>query len=187
MVAALSRYRYPHLIYGAVSSSSPLAAVVDMMGYNDVVAESISSVDVGGSPACLSVVQDGHKEIGEMLQSAEGRRALEKKFNLCEENTLENEKNREQFAGDGVVYLPAQSNDPSCSTPYCNIASICSLLTNESLGEPIDRLADLAGIQHAGCVSVSYDAMIASVSNVNPLNGERVWVSNKVNINIICK
>ena len=38
-----------------------------------------------------------------------------------------------------VMYL-VQSNDPSCTSSYCNIASICTLLTNTTLGAPIDRL-----------------------------------------------
>ena len=79
----------------------------------------------------------------------EGRAALAKKFNLCNLTALEDAANRKVFAGDGVVYLPAQSNDPSCTDPACDIASICAMLT-ASTGEPIDALADLSKLQWGG-------------------------------------
>ena len=56
MLAALSRYRYPHLIHAAVSSSSPLNAQVEMEEYNEVVASSLAADIVGGSQACLNAV-----------------------------------------------------------------------------------------------------------------------------------
>lgn len=175
MMAAMARLRFPHLIHASVSSSSPLQASVDMQGYNNVVAESLAAKSVGGSDACRDVVKSGHVAIGELLKTTEGQDTLESKFNVCVPHSLRDAKNQEQFAGDGVVYIPAQSNDPACTTPYCDIASICDLLVDESLGEPIDRLAKLSGIQHMNsCVPVSYDMMIQGVSN--PKNPERSWL-----------
>lgn len=175
MMAALARLRYPTLITAAVSSSSPLQPVVDMQGYNNVVAESMSSVDVGGSTACLDAIVEGHATIGAELRSDDGIKSLEVQFNICTPNTLKDKKNQEVFAGDGVVYLPAQSNDPSCSTAYCNIASICTLMTNTTIGTPIKRLAALSAIQNGGrCVNPSYDAMIKYYTvTANP---ERSWL-----------
>jgi serine protease 16 len=175
MVAALARLRYPHLIHACVSSSSPLVGVVNMVGYNDVVAQSMASEDVGGSAQCLSIIQSGHKTIGDLLTTDDGRRSLEKTFNTCQANVLDDAQNREQFAGDGVVYLPVQSNDPSCTTPHCDIASICTLLTNETLGTPVDRLAAMSAIQNGGnCVALSYSSMISSLKV--PSNPERTWL-----------
>lgn len=181
MLAALARLRYPHLIHASVSSSSPLQAAVDMTGYNDVVAQSMGAVSVGGSQACRDAVVEGHKAVGELLKTPQGISTLNDQFNICapqdgsEGSMLDNPLNAAQWAGDGVVYLPAQSNDPACSTPYCNIEKICSLLTDESLGTPIDRLAKLSAIQHAdACVPVSYEAMIKSLQN--PKNPERTWL-----------
>ena len=72
-----------------------------------------------------------------------------------------------------------QSNDPSCTGAYCDIASICVLMTGQEEGAaglaPIERLAKLSAAQNSGsCVSVSYDRMIALISN--PLNTERSWL-----------
>lgn len=70
MLAALARLRYPQLIHAAVSSSSPLQAIVDFPGYNDVVAESMAAEDVGGSQKCLSAISEGHVTIKQQLQTA---------------------------------------------------------------------------------------------------------------------
>lgn len=175
MLAALARLRFPHLIFAAVSSSSPLQATVDMVGYNDVVAQSMAVAEVGGSQACLDAIVQGHATIGEQLATAEGRASLEQTFHVCTPGALDDPKNQEQFAGDGVVYLPVQSNDPSCSTPYCDIASICVLMVDEAAGTPLERLAQLSKAQHAGaCVPVSYELMLRSVAL--PANTERTWL-----------
>lgn len=167
MLAAMARLRYPHLFHASVSSSSPLLAQLDMVGYNDVVASSTAAEDVGGSQQCLDVVVQGHAAIGKLLETADGRKSLEQQFNVCVPGSLSKKENREQFAGDGVVYIPAQSNDPADTSPLGNIASICQfLLSPENGAEPIDRLAALSSAQHGGtCVSASYDAMIKGMSN----------------------
>jgi serine protease 16 len=174
MMAGLARYRYPHLIYASVSSSSPLEAVVDMVGYNNVVSESMAAPIVGGSDQCLNIIVDGHKMVGEQLATPEGRRSLEKLFNVCIPGTLENERNREEFAGNGVVYLPVQSNDPACTTNLCNISSICSYLINTAQGNNMEKLAALSKEQSPICGLPSYDAMIKFWSS--PENPDRSWL-----------
>jgi hypothetical protein len=150
---------------------------VEMEEYNEVVADSLSAVDVGGSQQCLDIVVDGHKTIGDMLNSQEGRTDLETMFNICVPGSLEDKKNQEQFAGDGVVYFPVQSNDPACTTPLCDIASICSYLTGPELAAQNDvhKLASLSSAMSGGsCKFVSYDTMIKGMSN--PKNPERSWL-----------
>lgn len=103
MLAALARLRYPQLIHAAVSSSSPLEAVVDFPGYNNVVANSMAAEDVGGSEKCLSAIKEGHAIIKEKLQTADGRAFVEKLFNVCTPGSLDDVKNQEQFCGDGAL------------------------------------------------------------------------------------
>jgi len=175
MMAALARLRYPHQIHASVSSSSPLQAAVNMEEYNEVVADSMASKDVGGSQECLTIITEGHKTIGEMLKTTEGRSDLESLFNVCVPGSLEDPRNQEMFAGDGVVYLPVQSNDPACSTPLCNIDSVCTFLTSEAEGDALHRLADMSKAQSGGaCKPVSYDLMIQAMTN--PKNPERSWL-----------
>jgi len=174
MMAALARLRYPHLIYASVSSSSPLQPTVDFPGYNNVVAHSMAATSVGGSAGCLSAIAEGHRVIGEKLVTAEGRRELETSFKVCKPGTLEDVRNREQFAGDGVVYLPVQGNDPSCTTPYCDIASICKIMADETLGTSYERLIQLSNAMHPVCIPISYTDMVAAMANTT--NPERIWI-----------
>ena len=177
MLSALSRLRYPHLIYGSVSSSAPLKAQVDMQGYNDVVAEALAAVSVGGSSACASVVSEGHKQIGNLLLTDEGRRSLESTFNICnpESKPLDDSDNQMMWAGNGVVYIPAQSNDPACTSPYCNIEQICSFLTTDDGSSEMDKLMKLSSQQHNdNCVSVNYKTLVMYYSY--PKNPGRSWL-----------
>jgi hypothetical protein len=54
---------------------------------------------------------------------------LSLKFNLCNQNALEDVNNRIDWAGNGVIYVPAQSNDPACKSDACDIRRICSIMT----------------------------------------------------------
>lgn len=175
MVAGLARLRFPNLIHAAVSSSAPLQAAVEMP-YFDVVSEDLTNPLVGGSNECLSVVVSAHKEIGTLLDSPEGRRSLESTFNLCKADILEDSNNREMFAGNGVVYIPSQSNDPSCTTSLCNLASVCAFLTSPETSNltPLDKIANLSKAQGgSSCVSINYDAMVKAY--VNPKSSLRLW------------
>lgn len=64
-------------------------------------------------------------------------RATARMFNLCNSTALEGESARVQFAGDGVISLPIQENDPACGMPMCNIAAICAAMTDNSLGSTV--------------------------------------------------
>lgn len=64
MMAAIARLRYPNLIHATISSSAPLRAEVDMVGYNNVVADSLAAASAGGSDACVNTVIEGHQTIG---------------------------------------------------------------------------------------------------------------------------
>ncbi len=38
------------------------------------------------------------------------------------------------FAGDGVVALPIQGNDPACNGTLCNIKAVCGIMTDDGQG-----------------------------------------------------
>jgi len=186
MVAALSRLRYPHLIHASVSSSSPLEASLEMPGYNQVVGESIGNPDVGGSPQCFATVRDGHAAIKALLGTEDGRRYLETEFNICDPNSLDTRENQESWAGDGVVYLPAQGNDPACTGQLCNIQGICAFLLEDhddsedggvspAADRNVLRLASLSRRQHFGqCVPVASGGEAKYYSEPN--NPSRAWL-----------
>jgi len=148
MLAGWARLKFPNLIYASVSSSAPVRAELDMRGYNDVVAEAyaVSHEGVGGSPACRAAIAAGHARIGELFASVAGREALAKAFGQTAA-WYADPRNQLKFAGYGVADFPAQANDPACAQPMCNIARICEAMTNEALGDEVQRLAHVRKLQ----------------------------------------
>ena len=127
MLAAWSRYKFPHLIHGAVSNSAPVQVKFDFQEYNNVVGNALKNPAVGGSDKCYDIVKNGHDEIVSILDkdTKEGREHVATLFNLCGgEESLTKQKNVNGFLGDGVVFIPAQANDPSCEKEFCNIEKV---------------------------------------------------------------
>jgi hypothetical protein len=161
MVSAYSRLSYPSVITGSVSSSSPVQGTVDMRSYNEWTGKVLGMSNIGGSSDCQRAVVEGHEKIGHMLKTADGRGTLADAFNVCDgAAALEKQRNREVFAGDGVIYIPAQENDPSCTGSLCNVGEICSEIASAE-GEEWKVLGKLAGMQNGGdCVDVDWDLRI---------------------------
>lgn len=141
-MAAMARYKYPHLIYAAVSSSAPLQLEVDFPGYKERQGYDLTYTKVGGSDECHRIVQTGHQQAVSLLEtvpnnnnnsSINGPVELAKMFNLCNpETALSTRRNQELLLGDGLINIPAQGNDPSCTwSDTCNIAGLCRFITTE--------------------------------------------------------
>lgn len=129
MLSAWARLKYPHLIHAAVSNSAPVVPTLDFFGYNNVVASDLANDEIGGSKECLDLIKEGHRDIGEALfgpfSNKESRSMIASMFNVCGgETMLKDEMNARLFAGDGVIYVPAQENDPSCVGDLCNIEKV---------------------------------------------------------------
>lgn len=144
MVAGWSRLKHPELIHASVASSAPVLAQVDMPEYNNRVAAaySVSNNGVGGSESCTAAIRKGHEMIGVMFETDDGQRELEQQFGL-RSGSLASRSAQESFAGFGVANFPSQSNDLTCTWPACNIAKICEIMIDESLGDELARLAVL--------------------------------------------
>merc|ERR1712070_1175061 len=84
----------------------------------------------------------GHEIIGEMFETDEGQRELEKQFSKPA-GYLASKEHQSSFAGGGVAYFPAQSNDLTCNYHACNIGKICEIMTDEGLGDELARLVAL--------------------------------------------
>ncbi|CAM9772235.1 unnamed protein product [Ectocarpus sp. 4 AP-2014] len=151
MLAGWARLKYPHLFHAAVSSSSPMKAQLDFPQYAEVMRDSLASgVDgVGGSEECASAVEAGHASIGELLLTEEGQLELVETFQLCDASSLQDEDARVLFAGDGVVTLPIQGNDPACNGMVCNIRAVCEIMTDTTRGSEVERLAAIRKIQRS--------------------------------------
>eukprot|EP00752_Nemacystus_decipiens_P009162 g8184.t1 len=149
MLAGWARLKYPHLFHAAVSSSSPMMAQLDFPEYTEVMRDSLATDEdgVGGSEECASAIESGHAAIGGMLQTPEGRKDLVATFDLCNKSSLEDQSARVMFAGDGVVVLPIQENDPSCNGTVCNIKGVCGIMTDYDRGSEVERLAIIRKLQ----------------------------------------
>ncbi|KAF4677175.1 WD repeat domain 65 [Perkinsus chesapeaki] len=139
-IAAMARKNYPYIFDGAIVSSAPLKFQLEMPEYAEVIGKDFSNPDLGGSSQCLTALQEAHSAIGEKLASPEGRRQLEKTFDLHGGN-LEVPEVQKYFSYLGrLTGTFIQYNDPSCKEEYCNIRKICSKLATGG-ASPLDRLA----------------------------------------------
>ena len=99
--------------------------------------------DVGGSDECRDAVREAfERDLNEALKTAEGRRGLERRFNVCGERALDGFGGRDAFGEILRAMFPAQSNDPSCAKDddSCfNIAKACEAMTSKE--DKLDALA----------------------------------------------
>jgi serine protease 16 len=115
-------------------------------------------------------------------------------FNLCDESALEDEDNQHTFAGDGVIFVPSQSNDPACEDELCNIDKLCTAIlhashsSRHSSTSSMEALARISSLQNTislpfghsktSCITADYNATIAFLSNEqqSKVQGTRSWV-----------
>ena len=157
MLAGWFRVKYPELVHAAVASSAPVQAKVDMQAYNDLVADAYALTSVGGSAACKAAIASGHASIGALMNTSTGRAQLAKQFGLPMGGaSLRTRAGQRGFAGEGVASFPAQSNDPTCASPGCNIATICAAIDGAS-GDGVAKLAALRALQRSSSSSTGGD------------------------------
>ena len=190
MISAWSRLKYPHLVYAAVSNSSPVQAQLDFPEYNNRVAYDLKNEGVGGSDDCFDIFASGHAEISDLVSAnnGAGRQRVAELFNVCGgADSLAISRNADAFLGDGVVFVPAQSNDPSCTDRICNIEHLCASLVaaKEITGSNVEALAAMAKVQRNGgdnidndtCVEVDWEQTIAYLSSDEAMEeGTRSWL-----------
>ncbi|XP_015607074.1 putative serine protease K12H4.7 [Cephus cinctus] len=186
-LAAWLRAKYPHLVHGAMSASGPLLAQIDFQQYYVIVEKALRT----HSDACVKTVEAANNQIHIMLRHRIGQEGLKKKFNLCEPIDPGHTKTRDianlyenlasNFA-DVVQYN--KDNRNSSKTSNITIDTICDILTNETIGVPVDRLAEMNNlIMKANgdkCLDFSYIKMIKELRNVTWNNeaaeGGRQWM-----------
>lgn len=178
MMSGFFRLKFPHLVHGAISSSAPWNATLDMQVYQDIVGDSLAVQSVGGSDECKATVVDGHQTIAEMIKTEEGRRQVAQTFNFCSEDTLATEEIAGRWAANGVIEVPSQENDPACTTPDCDIARICETMGNLTDASDLDKLAAVSYAQRSGqCIGVDEleDDRVTMKLLGNTANSARSW------------
>ena len=115
---------------------------VDYSGYKTQQGWGLKYKKVGGSAECYRIVKEGHVQAVALLQQTnqtipnstiDGRVELAKKFNICHPDiALTKRRNQELLLGDGLIDVPSQGNDPSCTEDdICNIARLCKYMVQE--------------------------------------------------------
>lgn len=196
MMASFARVKYPHLIHASIASSAPINASVQMEGYNVHVGFATTIASIGGSQACLKAIRDGHLTLAKYIVSDPYTPAND--FQICDVLDVRDMDSVASWAGNGVIDIPAQSNDPSCTEDYCNIGKICAGMLDPALGAtPYDRLVSIARAQltqsaalsksvgkglmgvgvreGAPCRDIKYQTMVDYLQNESNDNGDRVW------------
>ena len=160
-LSAYARMKYPHLIHGAVSSSAPLQLRVDWPGCQAKMGWDLKYEKMGGSQECHRIVKEGHNQaVALLLQQDDGPIGFElaTKFNICHpETALTIKRNQESLLGDGLISIPSQGNDPSCTeSDICNLAGLCKYMIQEMNGPSLtttnvelEVLAKVSHKQHA--------------------------------------
>ncbi|XP_038641900.1 thymus-specific serine protease [Scyliorhinus canicula] len=177
-LSAWFRMKFPHLVFAAVASSAPVRAQLDFTGYNEVVSRSLSNPVVGGSLKCRTAVAQAFSRLDRIL--ARGNTSgLEADFRSCQK--LNGSGDRGEFAGNlaDIVMGTVQYN---AEEPGSDIANLCRIMTNQSLGSTYRRLTVLnkkyMDVMGLPCVDNSHRNVLEQLrsTEVKPFGvGLRQW------------
>ncbi|EGD75014.1 hypothetical protein PTSG_07238 [Salpingoeca rosetta] len=184
-LAAFFRSKYPHLVNGAISTSSPVYALVDFHQYHEVVRNSLATVPHNGSH-CSAAIATATEKIQTMLKTTNGRKQLAKDFNLCGDSDVTHDDDIEtlftNLAGniDGVVQYNLDNNHFEGRTKVPTITDVCAVMA----ATPNDPYAAYANLQKyltgGECIETSYANMIAEMKNTSlssdVAGGMRQWI-----------
>ena len=156
MLSAYAHAQFPHIIHASVSSSAPVQITLNFAKYKEHVGTDLRDKQIGGSSQCSDIVQSGHEYIAsQFLNVSANLEEIARIFGICDPSTVFDERaNQELFVGEGVIDIPAQSNDPACITngdedPFCNIQQLCEGLTgfftNSTSFKPIHGIHNIDG------------------------------------------
>lgn len=164
-LSAWTRLRLPHLVSVAFSTSSPVQAVADFTGYNDVVSASLANLDIGGSPQCLENIQSAFQIFdAAMTGNTSSRTAMSQLMSSCAPavSDLDAMWLANNVAGNimGVV----QYNDDMPGS--YDVRQLCAVMTDSTM-TPINALAQ-ATLQMQGgvCADSSWNDFVAQLRNV---------------------
>merc|ERR1719510_1850063 len=165
-LSAWMRLRFPHLITGSVSSSGPLFAKLDYFEYLQVVSDALATT----GPNCNPAFTDALTEIQELISTdADSWNYLTELFKLCVPLDGENGMDVKSFMElvidnlAGIVQYNGRTSFP------LDIFSTCDIMTNGTIGAPMERLALINEIMLGGekCVDHTYESFLADLTNTD--------------------
>ena len=196
-LAAWFRLKYPHLAYGAVSSSAPLLAKINFKGwfenwwhflnfflrkfgflrfseYLGVVTDSLETSEQG--PLCTGAIREATHELEQHLLESTCCQGTEKLLRLCDpldsSSELDVANLFENLAGnfEGVVQY---NKDNRLSSKGANITVdvLCDVMTDKTIGSPLDRYAHvnsmLLDVSGEKCLDFKYTKFLKDMKSVS--------------------
>ncbi|XP_046667646.1 putative serine protease K12H4.7 [Homalodisca vitripennis] len=186
-LAAWIRFKYPHLIHGAMAASGPVLSKVDFYEYMEVVRNSLATY----GESCVEAVETANKMVLKLLKSKFGQKVLNFFFRLCDpinpsiQNDVYNllESMADNLAG--IVQYNKDNRAFRSSSWNITIDTVCDIMTDHSLGNPVVRYAAvnslMLDVYDEPCLDYKYDTMIEELRNTSWSSqggsfGERQWM-----------
>lgn len=188
-LASWTRAKLNNLVFAAIASSGPVEAVVEFVGYHDVIAASLSNPLVGGSPQCLAAVKAAFADLTDAMNNPARTQTVAAQFLACA--PLQSDLDKWNFIGtvsgniDGAVQY---CNDYDASygvlATLNTVDAVCNqFMLNKTYATATAALAALNAAFTAAdgesCVDYSWNDMMAQLANttVDPLAviGDRQW------------
>ncbi|XP_075228469.1 putative serine protease K12H4.7 [Lycorma delicatula] len=181
-LAAWLRFKYPHLVHAAVSSSGPLLAKADFSEYFNVVKAALATY----GDNCVQTVIDANHQIELLLKHPVGQQTVNKLFKLCEKIDVHNKKDVQSLfetLADNIAGVVQYNKDNRGLNPYkVTIDTICDILTNHSIGTPVHRYAALNDFmmeeELESCLVYTYKDLLIMLQNTDwtSFDSARLWI-----------
>ncbi|KAJ0170644.1 hypothetical protein K1T71_014015 [Dendrolimus kikuchii] len=173
-MATWMRVAYPHLVDAAFSDSGPLHAQEDFPEYLEVITEALR---VEGSQQCLTSVEQAMEQLVARLATASGPQQISQMFNTCTTIQAQTPLDLATFFWFGITETFAYL--VQYATPG-DIPEACSVITNSSVSDPVQRLANWITSQPwtSPCIESRYTEVVAAHTNTSYDSPEavmRLW------------
>merc|ERR1719167_807465 len=172
-LSAWMRLRFPHLVTGSVSSSGPLFAKLDYFEYLQVVADALDTT----GPDCNVAMTQALTAVENLVTDENSWGDLSVMFKLCTDLDGSNILDVMSFMKllidnlAGIVQYNGRFSE--------DIFSICEVMTDESIGEPINRLAAvndiMLGLNQEECVDHEYESFLSLLTETSWSGGGVGW------------
>eukprot|EP00817_Percolomonadidae_sp_ATCC50343_P004688 CAMPEP_0117421270 /NCGR_PEP_ID=MMETSP0758-20121206/2412_1 /TAXON_ID=63605 /ORGANISM="Percolomonas cosmopolitus, Strain AE-1 (ATCC 50343)" /LENGTH=391 /DNA_ID=CAMNT_0005203327 /DNA_START=190 /DNA_END=1365 /DNA_ORIENTATION=+ len=146
-LAAWIVQRYGHLFVGSIAASAPVEATVPFTEYMDVVSNSLPA-------SCNQKVKEATEEMEKMMETAEGRSTLSKKFNTCKPVTNNSE--------DDVATFFSSLTDPICGVVQYNLDNKPGLVNITAMCKTIEGASSAIDGYAAAVKQIEGDSCIIS-------------------------
>ncbi|XP_037876006.1 putative serine protease K12H4.7 isoform X1 [Bombyx mori] len=162
-MATWMRLAYPHLVDAVFSDSGPLHAQEDFPEYLEVITEAIK---VQGGQNCLSSIEEAVQQLTLLLTTSEGPGQASQMFKTCSPINARSTLDLATFFWYGITetfaYL-VQYAVPG------DIPNACSVITNTSVANPVQRLANWITAQSwtQPCIETRYSEVVATHRNTS--------------------